>query len=77
MLTDEQAREIEHARKQGTSGPVLGKWVDELLRDRNERVQREQYIRARIRQALEYFETLIAGPPRSSRDRIPRGGTQR
>jgi len=44
MLTDEQAEDIRRGLEGGTRGPVLIKWVRELLADRDERLKlaREQ-----------------------------------
>jgi len=44
MLTDEQAEDIRRGLEGGTRGPVLIKWVRELLADRDERlkISREQ-----------------------------------
>ena len=42
MLTDAQADEIRRGLVAGIRGPVLLKWVEQLLRDRAERVTRER-----------------------------------
>ncbi len=42
MLTDEEAEEIRTGVKSGLPGPVLSKWVEALLRDRDERVELER-----------------------------------
>jgi hypothetical protein len=42
MLTDEQADEIRREVESGTRGPILVRWVEQLLDDRTERVRRER-----------------------------------
>jgi hypothetical protein len=39
MLTDDEAEEIRRGLESGMRGPVLIKWVRELLEDRDERVR--------------------------------------
>jgi hypothetical protein len=41
MLTDKEVEEIRLGVKSGLRGPVLSKWIEALLRDRNERMERE------------------------------------
>ncbi|HEY7509833.1 MAG TPA: hypothetical protein VIG50_06240 [Vicinamibacteria bacterium] len=41
MLNDKEAEEIRSSVEGGTRGPVLLKWIRQLLEDRAERVQRE------------------------------------
>jgi hypothetical protein len=41
MLTDEEAEIIPKGLADGCRGPVLLKWVEQLLQDRDERRQRE------------------------------------
>jgi hypothetical protein len=81
VLTDDEAKAIEQGRKQGLSGPVVGTWVDRLLADRRERIERQNYIKTRLRQAFEYLETLLTSAPEprptAARERQPRSGTQR
>ena len=41
MLSDKEAEEIKSSVEGGTRGPVLLKWIRQLLEDRAERVKRE------------------------------------
>jgi len=47
MLTDTEAEEIRRGLATGMRGPVLIKWVRELLEDRDERVAQERARRRR------------------------------
>ncbi len=51
LLTDEEVEEIRHPLREGVRGrPVLVKWVEQLLADRDERVgQRARADRALTR----------------------------
>ena len=42
MLNDEEAEEIRSKLAEGWRGPVLLTWLEQLLRDRDERRQRER-----------------------------------
>ena len=42
MLTDKEAEEIRVGVKSGLRGPILSKWIEALLRDRGERVERDR-----------------------------------
>jgi hypothetical protein len=42
MLTEQEVEEIRQGVTDGIRGPVMLKWVEMLLRDRDERVAREQ-----------------------------------
>ena len=42
MLTDEEAETIRRKLADGWRGPVLLTWLEQLLRDRDERRQRER-----------------------------------
>lgn len=42
MLTDAQADEIKRGLTSGMRGPVLIKWVEQLLADREQRVAEEK-----------------------------------
>jgi hypothetical protein len=42
MLTDDQAEEIRRGLESGMRGPVLMKWVRQLLEDREEWVRRQR-----------------------------------
>ena len=42
MLTDAQADEIRRGLTTGMRGPVLLKWCEQLLKDRDERVARQR-----------------------------------
>jgi hypothetical protein len=41
VLTDEEAEEIRRKLAEGWRGPVLLRWLEQLLRDREERRERE------------------------------------
>lgn len=58
MLTDAQADEIRRGLAAGMRGPVLLKWCEQLLRDRDERVARERAARR--------WPGPLAGPGASS-----------
>jgi hypothetical protein len=59
MLSDREADEIERGRKQGAGGPVVLKWLDQLLQDRRERVQQLEHLRKRLHQAFRYLDGLV------------------
>ena len=59
MLSDRDAEEIERGRKQRVGGPVVLKWLDELLQDRRERIQRLEHLRKRLHQAFRYLDGLV------------------
>ena len=42
MLSDKDADEIKSSVEGGTRGPILLKWIRQLLEDRAERVKRER-----------------------------------
>jgi hypothetical protein len=42
MLTDDQAAEIQRELASGLRGPILIKWIEQLLADRDERRARER-----------------------------------
>jgi hypothetical protein len=42
MLNDREVEEIRLGVKSGLRGPVLSKWIEALLRDRDERIERER-----------------------------------
>jgi hypothetical protein len=45
MLTDKEAEEIHCGLAAGMRGPVLLKWCERLLADRDDRVARERAMR--------------------------------
>ena len=47
MLSDKEAEEIRSSVEGGTRGPVLLKWIRQLLEDRDERVRRERDVAGR------------------------------
>ena len=47
MLSDKEAEEIRSSVEGGTRGPVLLKWIRQLLEDRDARVRRERGEAAR------------------------------
>jgi hypothetical protein len=53
MLSDKDAEEIRSSVEGGTRGPVLLKWIRQLLEDRAERVQREQDVGRRAAPAAD------------------------
>ena len=59
MLSDRDAEEIERGRKQGAGGPVVLKWLDQLLQDRRERIQQLEHLRKRLHQAFQYLDGLV------------------
>jgi hypothetical protein len=42
MLTEREVEEIRQGVKDGIRGPIMLKWVEMLLHDRDERIAREQ-----------------------------------
>ncbi len=42
MMTDKEAEEIRIGVTSGLRGPVLSKWIEALLRDRDERIELER-----------------------------------
>ena len=46
-LSDDEAEEIQKAVEGGTRGPVLLKWLRQLLEDRRERVRQQRDARPR------------------------------
>jgi hypothetical protein len=42
VLTDEEAEKIRRKLTEGWRGPILLRWIEQLLRDRDERRQRER-----------------------------------
>ena len=75
MLSDEEARAIEQSLRANGHGPLLVRWVEELLADRRERVAQVAYIRQRIEQALVYLSKLCeprAGTHREAKERARR-----
>jgi hypothetical protein len=67
MLSDRQAEEIERGRRSRVVGPIVFKWIDDLLADRRERVQQLAHLRQRLAQAFRYLDGLtraaIVSPP--------------
>ena len=61
MLSDQDADEIARGRAKGVGGPLIGKWVDQLLADRKERVAQLRYLRQRLKQAFAYLDGLLEG----------------
>lgn len=68
MLSDEEARAIQESLRSNTHGPLLARWVEDLLADRRERVEQTAYIRQRIEQALQYLASLCEPRRESRRD---------
>ncbi len=59
MLSDREADEIERARRAHVGGPIVLKWVDQLLADRRERVRQLEYLRQRLSQAFRYLDGVV------------------
>jgi hypothetical protein len=59
MLSDREADKIERDRRQRVGGPVVLKWLDQLLQDRRERVQQLEHLRKRLHQAFRYLDGLV------------------
>lgn len=59
MLSDREAEEIERGRLQKVGGPVVLKWIDQLLADRRERVRQLEHLRKRLSQAFRYLDGLV------------------
>lgn len=74
-MSDEEARAIEQSLRANGHGPLLVRWVEELLADRRERVQQVAYIRQRVEQALTYLAGLCeskGGTRREAKERARR-----
>jgi len=52
MLSDREAEEIAREVQRGTRGPVVFKWIEQLLADRKERAAQVQFLRQRLKQAF-------------------------
>jgi hypothetical protein len=68
-------RAIEQSLRSNGHGPLLVRWVEELLADRRERVAQLAYIRQRIEQALLYLAKLCEpnlGTRREAKERARR-----
>jgi len=66
MLSDREADEIERGRREKMGGPIVLKWVDQLLADRRERIRQLVHLRQRLRQAFRYLDGLardVQGAP--------------
>ena len=72
MLSDRDAEEIEAGRRQGLSGPLILKWIDQLLADRKERIQQLEYFRQRLNQAFRYLDGLVRDLQHGRRIQPPR-----
>ena len=59
MLTDHEADEIERGRRSGVGGPIVLKWIDQLLADRRERLRQLEHLRRRLNQAFRYLDGLV------------------
>jgi plasmid stabilization system protein ParE len=66
MLSDHEAEEIARGRREGVGGPILLKWVDQLLADRLERIRQLEHLRERLRQAFRYLDGLVRAAQRPS-----------
>jgi hypothetical protein len=69
MLSERDVNEIRSGVKEGIRGPVLSKWLEMLLRDRDERVKRDREIAARLLAASQAISgpSLAPGPLGGSR----------
>jgi len=45
MLSNPEAEEIARGRAQDVGGPLVLKWIDQLLADRKERVAQTRHLR--------------------------------
>ena len=59
MLSDREVEEIERGRLNKMGGPIVLKWIDQLLADRRERVRQLEHLRKRLSQAFRYLEGLV------------------
>jgi hypothetical protein len=75
MLSDEEARAIETSAHPRTQSQVLVAWIQELLRDRSERVAQINEVRSRLEQAFRYLTGLCA--PRFESERSKKERDQR
>jgi hypothetical protein len=66
MLTDREADEIERGRRAGVGGPLVLKWIDQLLADRRERVEHIEHLRRRLHQAFRYLDGLLRDVQRAA-----------
>jgi hypothetical protein len=74
MLSEHEAAEIERGRARNVGGPIVLKWVDQLLADRKERIAQLEHLRQRIAQAFRYLDGLTRNAPKPT-DRAPRPPT--
>jgi hypothetical protein len=58
MLTDDEAKTIEMSAPTATDPAALLRWIDELLRDRRERVEQTERARQRLK-PFAYFRDVI------------------
>jgi len=63
MLSDREADEIERGRRAKVGGPIVLKWVDQLLADRRERILQLEHLRKRMHQAFRYLDGLVRNGP--------------
>jgi len=59
MLSDRDAEAIERGRREGVGGPIVLKWLDQLLSDRKERIRQLEHLRKRLSQAFRYLDGLV------------------
>lgn len=74
MLSDREAEEIERGRQHKVGGPIVLKWVDQLLADRRERIRQLAHLRQRMRQAFRYLDGLVGNdspPPKARAETKP------
>jgi len=48
MLTEEEVERIRKGLHEGVRGPIVVTWVEKLLRDRDERLKRDQEIATKL-----------------------------
>jgi hypothetical protein len=77
MLSDDEAKAIEDSIRRNSHGPLLVRWIEALLADRRERVERDNYIKARLGQAFEYLAGLFEERRESVRDAKARARSYR
>ena len=59
MLTDRDADQIERGRRAGVGGPLVLKWIDQVLADRRERILPLEHLRRRLSQAFRYLDGFV------------------
>ena len=74
MLSDQEAEEIARGRARGIGGPLVLKWIDQLLADRVERIQQLEHLRRRLSQAFRYLDGLVRDVQRPRPEKVAHPG---